>query len=221
MFANIIIKFIWVSFMSKKESINKLLKHKRIIIVSLLAIGLIIMIMLIYILTYANNKPKPFSSDKNVKITNKCDYFDFTVFAEELDLKGIDDKPSMDVKGKITNLKEKISDVKVSFEVHTNWTTKTDVSDSSVSFNSGKTLNPTSSSVDAYYSDIKTIGLLVKYPVKVIPLVRVKNPTVYAKVTYTRTKPDSMHGEGGTVTESVYYKFNFSDYCVDDITVIK
>ena len=207
--------------MSKKESINKVLKHKRIIIVSLLAIGLIVMIMLIYILTYANNKPKPFSDDKNVKITNKCEYFDFTVFAEELDLKGIDGKPNMDVKGKITNLKEKISDVKVSFEVHTNWTTKTDVTESSVSFNSGKTLNPTTTTIDSYYSDKSSIGLLVSYPVKVLPLVRVKNPTVYAKVTYTRTKPDSMHGEGGTVTESVYYKICFSEYCVDDITVIK
>lgn len=207
--------------MSKKESINKLLKHKRIIIVSLLAIGLIVMIMLIYILTYANNKPKPFSNDKNVKITNKCEYFDFTVFAEELDLKGVDGKPSMDVKGKITNLKEKISDVKVAFEVHSNWTTKTDVSESSVSFNSGKTLNPTTTTIDSYYSDKSSIGLLVSYPVKVLPLVRVKNPTVYAKVTYTRTKPDSMHGEGGTVTESVYYKIGFNEYCVKDITVIK
>ena len=208
--------------MSKKESINKLLKHKRIIIISLLAIGLIIMIMLIYILTYANNKPKPFSSDKNVKITNKCEYFDFTVLAEELDFKGSDGKPSMDVKGKISNLKEKISDVKVSFEVHTNWTTKTDVTDSStVSFSSGKTLNPTSTTIDSHYSDKQSISLLVSYPVKVIPLVRVKNPTIYAKVTYTRTKPDSMHGEGGTVTESVYYKIGFNEYCDDIITVIK
>ena len=207
--------------MSKKENINNILKHKRIIIVSLLAIGLIILIMLIYILTYANNKPKPFSNDKNVKITNKCEYFNFTVFAEELDFKGTDGKPSMDVKGKITDLKEKISDVKVTYEVHTNWTTKTDVSATSANFSSGNTLNPTSTTIDSYYSDKLTLNLQVNYPVNVIPLVRIKNPTIYAKVTFNRTKPNSMYGEGETVTETVYYKFSFNEYYDKDITIIK
>ena len=206
--------------MSKKESINNFLKHKRLIIVSLLAIGFIVLILLIYVLTYANNKPKPFASDSNVKITNKCDYFTFSVVAEEIDLKGSSDgKPSLDVKGKITNLSEKITNVTVSYEVHTNWTTKTDfTSSNSTNFNSGNALTPSTTS--EYYSDLYTLNLSAKYPVKVMPLVRVKKPTLYAKVTYTRNKPDSMHGEGGTVTESVYYKLSYNDYYVDGITKI-
>ena len=206
--------------MSKKETINNVLKHKRIIIISLVLIGLIIMIMLVYILTYANNKPKYFTSDSNVKITNKCEYFDFTCVAEEIDLKGqnTSSSPQIKLKGKISNTKEKVSDVKVTFEVHTNWTTKTDVTGSEVSFNDGKAL-PISTTTD-YYTSNTTLSLKVAYPVKVMPLVRVKKPTIYAKVTYTRPTPASAKADAGTVTETVYYKIAYSTYCTDTTTVI-
>ena len=202
--------------MSKKESINNFLKHKRLIIISLVAIGLIVMIMLVYILTYTTNKPKAFTKDTNVKIKNKCDYFDFSVVADEVDLKGNDGKPNLILKGKISNLKDNISNASVTFEVHTNWTTKTDVSNtSSVSFNSGKTIT---ANTDETYSTQSTVNLSVSYPVKVIPLVRVKTPTVYAKVTFDRKTPEDMKGNIETVTETVYYKFSYND--LDIKTVI-
>lgn len=204
--------------MSKKETINNVMKHKRIIIFSLLIIGLFVLIMLIYILTYANNKPKAFTSDTKVKITNKCDYFDFTVVADEISLK---DNPKIKMKGKISNVDTdyKISDVNVKFEVHTNWTNKTDVTDSSTyKFNDGKTLTNHTSD---YFSTSCSLGLKMAYPVKVIPFVKVKKPTVYAKVTYTRSTPASViNPDGGSVTESVYYKISYSDLFYADTRVI-
>ena len=178
------------------------------------------MIMLIYILTYANNKPKPFAKDSKVKITNKCDYFDFTVEATTIQLKAAGStNAQIEYRGKISNVKEKVSNVKMSVEIHTNWTTKTDVSASEASF-SKDTLTPTSSSEDSYFTSEKTVNLGVSYPYKVMPLVRVKKPTMYVKVTFDRTKPSSMHGEGGTVTETVYYKIAYSTYCTNTTTVI-
>ncbi len=204
--------------MSKKETINNVMKHKRIIIFSLIIIGLIILIMLVYILTYANNKPKAFTSDKNVKITNKCDYFDFTAVADEISLK---ENPKIKLKGKISNVDTdyKISEVNVTFEVHTNWTNKTDVTDSSsYKFNDGKTLTNHTSD---YYSTSCTLNLKQSYPVKVMPLVKVNKPTVYAKVSYTRTTPASaVDPDGGKVTETVYYKICYNDLFYADTKVI-
>ena len=205
--------------MSKKETVNNFLKHKRLIIISLLAIGLIVMIMLIYILTYANNKPKPFANDSKVKITNKCDYFDFTVEAVTIQLKDPNSNGGkIECRGKITNVKEKVSNVKMSVEVHTNWTTKTDVSAKDASF-STTTLTPSSSS--EYLTSNTTLSLGVNYPYKVLPLVRVKKPTMYVKVTFNRTTPSSMRGGGETVTETVYYKIPYSQYYVDGFTTLK
>ena len=174
------------------------------------------MVMLVYILTYANNKPKPFSSDTNVKIVKQCDYFDFTAVADEIDLKT---NKKLKVKGKITNVQTKLTDVKVTFEVHTNWTTKTDVTGSECKFNEGKAINP--STTTETYSTQSSLDLKVTYPVKVMPLVKVKKPILYAKVTYTRETPATTISDRGTVTETVYYKISYSTYCVDGITVIK
>ena len=77
--------------MAKTEKINNILKHKRIIFFSLVLFGLVLLIVLIYVLTYVNNKPKPFSTDEKVKITNKSDCFDFNIEAVKIALKG--DKP--------------------------------------------------------------------------------------------------------------------------------
>lgn len=219
MFVNIIIKFIWVSYMSKKDTVNNIMKHKRLIIISLLAAGIILMILLVYILTYVNNKPKPFASDSNVKITNKCDYFDFTVEAVTIQLKesskGANDA-QIKYRGTITNVKEKVSNVKLSVEIHTNWTTKTDNTGSEASFTT-TTLN---NSTSTYHTSDTTIKLGNGYPVKVMPLVRVKKPTIYAKVTFDVATPASMHGESGTETLTVYYKIPYSQYYVDGFTTL-
>lgn len=219
MFKNNSIKFKWVRIMANKEKINNFLKHKRLIIISLVAIGFIVLVFLVYLLTYVNNKPKPFASDSNVKITNKCEYFDFTVVADEIDLDGSNNssKPTMSVKGQFTNVKEKLTNVTCTFEVHTNWTTKTDTtaSDASVS----GTLTPSTTS--EYYTDKATISLLEKYPFRVMPLVKVNKPTLYVKITYTRQKPETITGETGTVTETVYYKLGYSNYYKDGITILK
>ena len=153
----------------------------------------------------------------------QCDYFDFTVEAVTIQLKE-SSKGAKDAKikyrGTITNVKEKVSNVKMNIEIHTNWTTKTDNSGSEISFTSS-TLTPTSSSVDAYHTSDTTIKLDQGYPVKVMPLVRVKKPIMYAKVTFEVNKPSSMHGDGGTETKTVYYKIPYSQYYVDGFTTIQ
>ena len=204
--------------MSKKETFNSIIKHKRTIIFSLIALGLIILIMLIYVLTYANNKPKAFKSDSNVKIKNKCEYFDLQIVAEEISLKS---DPYLKLKGIITNVKKeaKISNVTITFEAHTNWTSKTDATSSSeYSFYDKKTLIDPKSE---YPSDVCKLSLNMAYPVTVLPLVKVKHPTVYAKVSYTRATPaTTINPSGGTTTEVVYYKVCYNDL-FDGNTIVK
>ena len=203
--------------MSGKNTINGIMKHKRIIVIGLLALGLIALIMLTYILTYVNNKPKPFKDDKNVKITNKCDYFTLNVVAESIKLKDANGgKGSIELRATIKELKStdvaKISDASVTFEAHTNWTTKTDVIGSKTSFNSGNTLTPGSE-----WNASSTLNLGLNYPVKVMPLVKVKKPIIYAKVSYKRLSTVTNQ----TYEENVYYKFTYSQYYVDGVTVLK
>lgn len=195
-----------------ENKINRILKHKRIIIIGLLALGLIILIMLTYILTYASNKPKPFSKDTNVKFTNKCEYFDLDLEAETVCLKSTSqDKSNIQFRATIKNLKTKLTDTKISFEVHSHWTTKTEVTETSLtSFNNGGTLTTSSE-----WTVEPKVSLNVNYPVRVLPLVSVKKPTIYAKVTYTRI---SVSNE--KITESVYYKLTYSQY-VNKNTVFK
>lgn len=177
------------------------------------------MIFLTYILTYANNKPKAFKDDKNVKIVKKCDYFDFDCYASEISFqKGNGKTQYIKLVSEISNTTQKISNVTVKYEIHNNWTSKGDyTSDSDHKFNSGNDIPKTTTTT--FQSATASINLTNPYPIKVLPLVRVKNPTVYAKVTYTRKLPDSMAGEGKTVTESVYFSFTYSKY-VDGRTTI-
>ncbi len=202
------------------EKMNNIMKHKRILFFGFILVGFIVLIFLIYILTYANNKPKPFKEDKGVKITNKCKHFKFNLVADTIQLKANGSStPTIECRGKITSLGEKISNVTLSLEVHTNWTTKTDVSGgNNVSFNNGNKLNP---GQNEYYSDTSKIKLGVNYPVRTLPLVTISKPTIYAKITYTRTTPESSAGGGEEVTETVYYKFSYSQYYVDGVTTLK
>ena len=202
--------------MSGKNTLNGIMKHKRIIVIGLLALGLIVLIMLTYILTYANNKPKPFKDDTNVKITNKCEYFTLTVVADSIKLNDkSNSKSSIELRAVIKELKStdvaKISDAKITFEAHTNWTTKTDATGSSTSFNSGNTLTPGSE-----WNATSTLNLGINYPVKVMPLVKVKKPTIYAKVSYKRLSTATNQ----TFEETVYYKFTYSQYVTSN-TVFK
>ncbi len=202
------------------EKMNNIMKHKRILFLGFILVGFIVLIFLVYILTYANNKPKPFKEDKGVKITNKCKYFKFNVVADTIQLKANGSTvPTIECRGKITELSEKISNVTMALEVHTNWTTKTDVTGSSaVSFKDGGKLNP---GQNEYYSNTSTLKLGVNYPVRTLPLVTISKPTIYAKVTYTRTTPASSIGDGEEVTETVYYKVTYSHYYVDGVTTLK
>lgn len=204
--------------MSGKNKINGFMKHKRIIIIGLLAVGFIFLILLVYILTYVNNKPKPFSGDANVKITNKCDDFTLSVVAESIKLNDKSNgKGNIELRATIRELKStgvaRISDARITFEAHSNWTTKTDISGSSVSFNNGNTLTPGSE-----WSATSTLNLGINYPVKVMPLVKVKSPIIYAKVNYTRT-PNSQ--SIASTQETVYYKLTYNQYYVDGVTVLK
>ena len=204
--------------MGSDNKINKFLKHKRLIILGLIFIGFIVMVFLVYLLTYTNNKPKAFVDDKNVKITNKCDYFDFNIKTEHVKWKNGSTTGEIKCQGEFNNVSQTLTDVSVKFEIHNNWTDKGDyTSDSEHKVNDGKSIT---SSTTTYYSANATIKLNIDYPIKVLPLVKVKKPTLYAKVTYTRKKPDSIKGSGDTITESVYYRFSFNQY-VDNDTDVK
>ena len=204
--------------MANNKKINGFLKHKRIIIFSLVAIGLLLMIFLTYILTYANNKPKPFSDDDNVKVVKKCEYFDFNCVADEISL----GKTSyIKVFGEIRNVTQTLSDVEVTFEVRNNWTSKGEyTSDSAHKIASGEIIHPTKSSEEAKVSATTKLSLNTVYPIKVLPLVKVSKPIIYAKVKYSRKLPDSREGKGGFVEEIVYLKFTYNDYVTSSTTVI-
>ena len=108
---------------------------------------------------------------KNVKITNKCNDFKLSVVAESIQLNNKKDgKGKIELRATITELKSsdiaKISNANVTFEAHSNWTTKTDAFGSSSSFNSGNTLTPGSE-----WNVSSTLNLGTNYPVKVIPLI--------------------------------------------------
>lgn len=199
--------------MASEKKVSSLLKHKRIIIASLLLIGLIVMIFLTYLLTYINNKPKPFKDDKNVKIVSKNNYFTLDVVAEKISFKG--DKPKIELRADLSNIKSTLSNVKIEYEVNNYWTSKGNATGSSTSFNNGNKINPTTTTT---YNATSTINLNITYPISVLPLVKVKHPTIFAKISYDRKLPDSMAGEGGTVSEISYYRFTYSDYCTNDTT---
>jgi len=201
--------------MSGKNKINGFMKHKRLIIIGLIAVGFILLIFLTYILTYANNKPKPFKEDKHVKFTNKCNYFTFTVEADSIKLQDKNTgKGQIEITGKISSVQNgnSISNVTVTYELHTNWTTKTEVTGKSAKFNDGNKLTP---GVQNGYTASTTFDLGINYPVKVLPLVKVKSPTIYAKVTFTRKNVNDE-----SIQETIYYKFTYSQYYVDGHTTI-
>ena len=203
--------------MAKAEKINNFLKHKRIIFCSLIFIGLIVMIFLIYILTYANNKPKPFKDDENVKITNKCDYFTFKCVAKTMDINN-KSNPTMEIDSEISNITTTVKNVHVYYEVHNNWTSAGYYKDSNgKEIESGNALTPTTTKT---YIETTTLSLPTAYPIKALPLVRVKHPILYAKITFDRKLPDSSNGQTAYRTETVYYKITYSTY-VDNTTVFK
>lgn len=202
-----------------EKKINSFLKHKRLIFIGLILIGLLVMILLTYVLTYTTNKPKGFKDDKldeHVTVVKKCDYFKFNCVAEEIGL--AKDNSYLKLVGEISNVTNTISDVTVTFEVHNNWTKKgAYTSDSEHKINSGNKIKPTTTTT---YSTTSTkISLNTKYPIKVLPLVRVNNPIVFAKVSYSRELPESMAGKGSYVQEVVYYSFTYNEY-VSSRTVI-
>ena len=178
------------------------------------------MILLTYILTYASNKPKGFKDDKldeNVTVVKKCDYFKFECVADEINLKK--DNSYIKLIGEISNVTQTITDVSVKFEVHNNWTKKGSyTSDSDHKINSGNNITPTTKTT--YETTSTKISLNTKYPIKVLPLIRVNSPIVFAKVSYSRKVPDSMNGKGGYVQEVVYYRFTYSDYVSTSRTTI-
>ena len=201
--------------MSGKNKINGFMKHKRLIIIGLLAIGFILLIFLTYLLTYVNNKPKPFKDDKNVKITNKCNYFTFSIEADTINLndknKG---KGEIEITGKVSNIQNgnSISNVTVNYELHTNWTSKTETNSQTATFNNGNKLTP---GIQNGYTTNTVFNLEVNYPIKVLPLVKVKAPIIYAKVTFTRKNVNDE-----SIQETIYYKFTYSQYYVDGHTTI-
>ena len=201
-----------------EKRINNFLKHKRLIVIGLVIIGLFIMVILTYVLTYATNRPKAFKDDKRDKDVKKC--FDFNLYASEVSLKKVTGKSQyLKLTSEITNVTETIFDVSVKYELHSNWTSKGDYTPSSdYKFNSGDTITKGTKSI--FPSTSATINLNNPYPIKVLPLVRVKAPTVYAKVTYSRKLSDDMYGKGETVTESVYFTYTYSQYVSNRTTII-
>lgn len=200
--------------MANKAKANNILKHKRIIICSLLALGLIVLVALIYILTYANNKPKPFKDDSNVKISKNCKYFDFSLEAKKISFKG--SNPKISLYAEISGIKERdvFRDVKVSYEAANNWTDKGSATSTDNSFNSGEDLRH--STLTSSYINETDLSLNQQYPIKVMPLVKVKHPIIYVKLTFMRKTNDSMQGSGSFVNEVVYLKYTYSDYCTNN-----
>lgn len=197
--------------MENEKKINKFLKHKRLIIIGLILIGLMVMIFLTYIMTYASNKPKAFKNDtidEETTVVKKNDYFKFNCRASSMSINK--DSGYIELVGEISNVTQTISSVSVKYEIHNNWTSKGSyTSDSEHKFNSGNTIPVTNTST---FPVTTKINLKVKYPINVLPLVRVKHPIVYAKVSYSRKLPDTTKGKGGTVNEVCYYTFTYSDY---------
>lgn len=213
MFIIFIIKSKWVRNMAakteKKNFTEFLRKYKLFIFAGLVLVGLIIMIMLIYVLTYANNKPKAFKSDSKVKITNKSDYFTLTLYASKIDW-----NKSMTIEASLSNFnRANLKDVSITYELHSNWTSKGDyTSDSAHKFNSGNVIYKTTSSETSYEASA-TLTFPNAYPIKVLPFVKVKHPTLFAKVSYKRKLPATQSGDPGYSSEEyVYYSFSFSDY---------
>ena len=200
--------------MANEKKINAFFKHKRLIIIGLVLIGLIVMIILTYILTYTSNLPKAFKEDKankELNIVKKCDYFKFDCVATDIHLTKDSKSPYIKVVGEISNVTETITNVTVKFEMHNKWTSKDSyTSDSDHKFNSGNPISATTTST--FESTSANMTLTNSYPLKVLPLVRVKSPIIYAKVTYTRKLPDSAKGKGGNITEVVFYTFTYNDY---------
>ena len=203
-----------------ENKVNSFLKHKRLIFIGLIFIGLLIMILLTYVLTYTSNKPKGFKDDQldsNVTVVKKNDYFKFECVADEISLNK--ENSYLKLVGEISNVTQTISDVSVTFEIHNKWTKKGSyTSDSEHKINSGNQINPTTTTT--YQTTSTKISLNTKYPITVLPLVKVNNPIVFAKVSYSRKLPDSMAGKGGYVKEVVYYRFSFNDYVSSGRTVI-
>ena len=155
--------------------------------------------------------------DENVTVVKKCDYFKFECVADEINLKK--DNSYIKLIGEISNVTQTITDVSVKFEVHNNWTKKGSyTSDSDHKINSGNNITPTTKTT--YETTSTKISLNTKYPIKVLPLIRVNSPIVFAKVSYSRKVPDSMNGKGGYVQEVVYYRFTYSDYVSTSRTTI-
>lgn len=199
------------------SKINNLVKHKRIIIIGLVFIGFIVMIFSMYILTYVNNKPVIFGSKDN-KISKKCEYFDFNILTSSITYKSGSSTGSIKCKGVISNLDTDITNVSAQFELHTNWTKDTDYTSSTTySFNSGNKLKEDTTT--QYLTDKEvSLQLNCDYPKKVLPFVKVKQPTIYVKLTYTRLKPTTL--SEADRTETIYLKIPFSEYCSSS-TIIK
>lgn len=216
MFIIFIIKSKWVRTMAEKtEKLNFtefLRKYKLFIFAGLILVGLIIMIFLIYILTYVNNKPKAFRNDKNVKITNKSDYFTFNCYASKIKWDG-----SITLVAEVGEVKttSQIRDVTVTFELHNNWTSKGDyTNDSEHKINSGNAITKSST---GFFTAEAQINFPTTYPIKALPFVKVSHPIVYAKVSYVRKLPDTSKGDAGySETEYAYYAFSFSEYATDN-----
>ena len=201
--------------MTSENKINNFLKHKRLIIIGLILIGLMVMIFLTYILTYTSNKPKAFKNDTldaDTIVVKKVDCFKFSCRAKSMSI----NKSSsyIELEGEISNVTQSISNVSVKYEIHNKWTSKGSyTSDSEHKINSGNTIPVTSTTT---FPVVTKISLNTKYPIKVLPLVSVKSPIVYAKVSYSRKLPDSTKGKGGTVNEVCYYTFTYDDYVNGD-----
>lgn len=197
-----------------KIKMKNVLKHKRVIIFSLLAMGFIILIICIYALTYIDNKPVVFDN-KDAKIISpeKIKLFDMEVTATGITYKNGESDGTIKYYAEITNLSENLNNVSVEFNLNTNWK-NTLTKGSTYKFNSGNTLK---TSVLSYPTSTASTSLKYKYPIRVLPFVKIKNPSIYAKVTYTRTAsfiPDELK------TETIYVVYNFSDYYDKTITVI-
>lgn len=186
---------------------NTLVKYRILVIFSSLLIGFIILVVLIFVLTYVNNKPVVFKNeDAKVLKPKNLELFDVNVNVIELKPKKENADGTIKYSIELTNLKEDIKNVNVETQLNTNWV-NTLTEGSSYKFEKGGTLyknNP------AYVISNASSTIRYDYPIKVLPFVKVSNPNIYLKITYTKVSPTILSDE--QKTETVYVVYEWDDY---------
>ena len=181
---------------------RRFIRHKKLIFAFLYLIILpIIVISLVYGITYFKNRPVVFN-DKNATILKYDETKDFRVKLNVSLVKNATKTSD----GKITltatidKIQKDISDVNIYFELDNNWKSTKVTNDTPLTIKSGSTL----SKGQEYTSTTKNLTFKNIYPIKPLWFVELEAPDIYIKVTYKIKATDKE--------KKVYVRYTFDDY---------